>query len=249
MRKKIILEWPITVFKELQSNGLKSIFIKLPLVKKVIDRLPQKILDLIYFDDYHVTERIFEKGFVFMNLSDIPIGSKILDVGCAWSSLSLELACLGYHVWGIDIDDYPFHHPNLEFVKGSICKTDFPDNFFDVVIAVSTLEHIGLGWYGDSVQDSDIKAISEIHRILKNGGIFILTLPFGIRRTTKVFRVYDRESLYKLIDGFEIIKKEFFRNYEDKYWCPTSEKEAEKQDLNKRNRNGANVCLVLKNKK
>ena len=47
----------------------------------------------------------------------------------------------------------------------------FNDKFFDVVTAVSTIEHIGLGCYGDSIApDGDKEATTEIKRVLKRGG-------------------------------------------------------------------------------
>ncbi len=149
--------------------------------------------------------------------------------------------------WGIDINEYPFFHPNFKFVKGSICKTNFEDKFFDLIVSISTLEHIGLGWYGDNTKESDIMAIKEIKRILKKDGLFIMTVPFGIKRETKVFRVYDSNSLNELINGFEVVKADYFVNFNDKYWCISTKEDAEKQDINIRGRNGATVCLVLKN--
>lgn len=245
--KKILLEWPIVVHQKFKNKKLQMLASKIPMIKKCLERLPEKLLEKIVIYDYTVTERIFERGFLFMNLADIPVGSKILDVGCCWSSLSIELSCLGYKVFGIDISEYPFYHPNFTFVKGSICKTDFPDNFFDVVIAISTIEHIGLGHYGDSKQETDHQAVNEIKRVLKPNGRFILTLPYGKSMTTEVFKVYDKNSLASLIEGFEVVKAQYFINYNDIYWIPSTETEVSKCGVNKRNRNEGNVCLVLKN--
>ncbi|MCS7230990.1 MAG: class I SAM-dependent methyltransferase [Elusimicrobiota bacterium] len=246
---KIFLEWPIVVHKKFKNETLQKITSKFSIIKKILDRLPQKVLEKIYKEDYTVTERIFERGFLFMNLYDVSVGSKILDVGCCWSSISLELSCLGYKVWGIDISEYPFYHPNFTFVKGSICKTEFEDNFFDVIIAISTIEHIGLGHYGDSVFEDDYQAVSEIKRILKPNGKFILTLPFGKNMKTQLFRVYDKEALNKLISSFEIVKLQYFLNYNDKYWTLVTEEEVISCGVNERGRNTGNVCIVLKNLK
>lgn len=247
MTNKIFLEWPITVHKTIRNSFLKNITDKLPFLHKILFRLPQKIVYKIYRDDYTVTERIFERGFLFMNTSDLSLNSKILDIGCSWSSISMELSCLGFKVWAIDIDEYPFYHPNLTFIKEDICNVNFEENFFDLITAISTIEHIGLGHYGDNVkEDGDIKAMQNIRKFLKPDGKLILTLPYGKKAKTEVFRVYDKEALTNLIQGFKIIKSYYLINVNDKYWQIASEEEASKQGINERGRNKGNVCLVLK---
>lgn len=90
----------------------------------------------------------------------------------------------------------------------------FPDENFDAVIAVSTIEHIGLGAYGDPVQEgADSKAIKEIHRVLKPGGRLILTTPYCAEYRLAPWRggqerYYDETTLQRLLGSFEIIKKE-----------------------------------------
>jgi len=245
MRDKIRIVFPIVVHTMIKNKTLRNIAKKFPIIEKFLFRLPEKFVKKIFVEDYTVTERIIDNGFVFMSLHDLPYESKILDVGCCENTISLQLACLGFKVYGIDINEYPFYHPKLTFVKGSICKTNFEDNFFDAVIAVSTLEHIGLGWYGDSKEDSDIKAVNEIKRILKPRGKFILTVPYGVKQTTKVFRVYDKQDIKKLTEGFEIIDVRYSKNFEDKYWSVSTEEEVSKCGINKRGRNEGNICLLL----
>lgn len=93
-----------------------------------------------------VNERSIEYSFVFMNLNPPPAK---LDVGCSGSELPMILATHGYNVYGIDIRDYHIKRPNFVFIKGDIMSTCFPDNFFDIVIAVLTIEHLRLpGRYG-----------------------------------------------------------------------------------------------------
>ncbi len=56
----------------------------------------------------------------------------------------------------------------LAKVKMDIHKIPFEANTFDVVLCNHVLEHV----------DSDIKAMSEINRVLKPGGFAILQVPF-----------------------------------------------------------------------
>jgi len=47
-------------------------------------------------------------------------------------------------------------------------KNNFEDEIFDVIVAVSSIEHAGLGAYGESkFEKGDYKIISEFYRILK----------------------------------------------------------------------------------
>jgi 2-polyprenyl-3-methyl-5-hydroxy-6-metoxy-1,4-benzoquinol methylase len=44
-------------------------------------------------------------------------GKRILDFGCTRSELVLQFASFGYEVWGIDLRDYFFTHPNLTTLR------------------------------------------------------------------------------------------------------------------------------------
>jgi ubiquinone/menaquinone biosynthesis C-methylase UbiE len=56
---------------------------------------------------------------------------------------------------------------NYEYKSQSIEKTDYPDNYFDAIVAVSVLEFV-----------KDLPAaITEIKRILKKDGVFVTICP------------------------------------------------------------------------
>ncbi|GAI40803.1 unnamed protein product, partial [marine sediment metagenome] len=76
-------------------------------------------------------ERIIEYSFVIQKLDSLPRG-KVLDVGCTarLNYLPAALASLSWEVWGIDLREFKFRHPNFHFVLGDIRNTNFPDNFF-----------------------------------------------------------------------------------------------------------------------
>jgi len=153
-------------------------------------------------------------------LTNFPAACKVLDIGSSGSQLPVMLACLGFDVWTLDARKYEYTdlNSNLHSITGDLRRTDLPDNFFDVVTAVSTLEHIGLGRYGDPVDtEGDRNAIKEIKRIMVPNGTLLLTVPFGKRCTTVLHRVYDKESLLMLLQNFEINRMEFFVKT-DKSW-------------------------------
>jgi SAM-dependent methyltransferase len=173
-------------------------------------------------------ERIIEKSWVFRHFPPVGAGIRVLDLGCAESRAALELASNGYRVTGIDMQPCPFRHPNFDFVLGNLCTSGLAGNSFDVVLALSTIEHIGLGAGGDTGEElPDRAAMREVHRVLKDGGRLLLTVPFGRRAVTPLHRIYDLESLRSLLAGFETEVIEYGVKLDGKTWqCPAAEEDA-----------------------
>ncbi len=163
-----------------------------------------------YFEprEVHVNERILEIPFV---LQRIPVGSKVLDVGSSSSSLALQLACLGYSVTAIDVRPYPFAHPNLTFLQQDIASCNLPEQSHDYAILISTLEHMGLGAYGDSRGMSDREFLDTVAKYVRPGGHILITFPFGARFQGTWYRVYDAGTLTSLLHGYEVVEKKFAR--------------------------------------
>lgn len=244
MGRKIVIQTPVTIAKKIENPFLKKMTKKMPFLLKMLDRLPQKLLDKAFYDDYSVNERIFERPFVFLNLPPLERNIKVLDVGCSFNTLSLEMASMGYKVWGIDLIEYPFQHPNLEFIKADITAMPLSENFFDVVVAVSVIEHIGIGHYGDPLYESgDHKALKEIYRVSKTGGKFILTVPYGKKMVVEnFFRIYDEDELRRLLNDFKIEKILYFARA-GKVWSSVSREEAATKTVDERRRNMATVLV------
>jgi SAM-dependent methyltransferase len=170
---------------------------------------------------HSVNERMVEVPFVLRSLEESD--ERILDVGCSQSILPLELAHLGFRVWGIDQRSYPVRHPNFAFVRCDVCQLSFPASFFDTVICLSTLEHVGLGFYGDTRHErGDLAAIRELSRVLKPGGKLILTTPYG-RRGEGWQRVYDSAGIAELLAGLRIEKARYCVQAGD-VWQETDER-------------------------
>jgi Methylase involved in ubiquinone/menaquinone biosynthesis len=69
-------------------------------------------------------------------------------------------------------------YPNLQFVVGDNCKLPFSDNSIDVVSS--------RGGIGNTI-GSKIKAIKEVYRVLKPGGLFVSSEGFVTRETLALF--------------------------------------------------------------
>lgn len=97
---------------------------------------------------------------------------RVLDACCGGGENSFFFKNQGSSVVGVDISEAQCEHyrkrfPEGEVVCGSVLKTGFPDNSFDIVVTES-LHHLH-PYVNDGIQ--------EIIRILKPGGHFLLWEP------------------------------------------------------------------------
>jgi SAM-dependent methyltransferase len=157
-----------------------------------------------------VNERIVEQPFVFSALAALPAGSRILDVGGSESSVGLSLAALGHDVVVVDPRPHPLAHPRLRHVAAPV-EGFADDEGFDAAIALSAVEHFGLGGYvgaGASASRADLDAVRRIRALLKPGGRLVLTVPFAAEASADDFqRVYDEAGLTELLEGWEVVER------------------------------------------
>lgn len=164
-----------------------------------------------FFPEYFATEplrptdRYIEYPWVLKKLAKTP--RKILDVGSSGSMLPLLINAFGHNVYCIDIRPLPQtvqEFKRVTFIHRDICRNCLPDNYFDVITAISTIEHIGLNnRYGANNNSSDILAIQEIYRILKPGGDFYMSVPSADEdKITKTHKIYDWQKIKNLIAPF-----------------------------------------------
>ncbi len=161
-------------------------------------------------------------------------GDSIVDLGCGdgfylylLSNLSIRLKLIG-----LDCDEIVLRNAKknlgtkkVKLVLGSATKTPFKDDLFDKAIMTEVLEHI----------EEDKEALREVYRIIRPGGLLVLTVPsynfpflwdpinwilqnlFGTHISGTGFlagiwarhlRLYKKEDLEKLVEkvGFKIDK-------------------------------------------
>lgn len=108
----------------------------------------------------------------------------------------------------------------LADVKADICNLPFKDNEFDVIFCNHVLEHI----------PDDTKAMQELYRVLKKGGMAILQIPQDLSREktfednsitdpkerAKIFGQYDHVRIYGR-DYFDKLRSIGFTVLEEDY--------------------------------
>lgn len=140
---------------------------------------------------------------------------RVLDVGCSTSDYLADLAQTDSpqdrRVYGLD-PDTPRPIRNVGVVKGTVVAPPFPPNSFDLILCISTVEHIGLPVYGQhEFPHGDILAMRHVRRLLAPGGRLLLTVPFGRAQVNPWFRVYDRRDLRRLTASFRRLSASFYR--------------------------------------
>jgi hypothetical protein len=82
---------------------------------------------------------------------------------------------------------------------------------FDNAASFSSLEHSGLGRYGDPLDpNGDIKAVKQVHCMIKPGGLFFLGLPTSSDNSSFIefnaHRFYGYKRLNKLFVGWDLVE-------------------------------------------
>ena len=103
-------------------------------------------------------------------------------------------------------------------VQADVRTPVFRDDFFDLILMISTIEHVGRdnSGYGlggsDGTDRPDIAAIQQLARWLRPGGRLLLSVPFGRFEDHGWLINYDAAYLDSLIEGSQL------QIASDEYW-------------------------------
>jgi SAM-dependent methyltransferase len=86
---------------------------------------------------------------------------------------------------------------NLKCGAADLCSLDFDDRSLNSLSCMHTIEHIGLGRYGDPLDaDGDRRALSELQRVLAPSGSLLVVVPTGRPRIQfNAHRIYSPEMM------------------------------------------------------
>src|SRR2546428_155716 len=78
------------------------------------------------------------------------------------------------------------------FVRADMRRPPFRPATFDGATMVSTLEHVGIGFYDPALgSDDDVALMRELRTLVRPGGSLLLTVPFGRSGVGPLQRSYD----------------------------------------------------------
>lgn len=158
-----------------------------------------------------IHHRNFEIDYVLDKINDLSwlinkSNLAVLDIGATESLLLYELEARNYTPIGLDVRNYHTELPkNSLFYRGDITNSNIVKEFKNLIVyfivALSSIEHIGLGVYGDTIKpNGDRLSIENIHKILHDDGYFIITVPMKYWQTDSG-RGYTPKEFLKLIEG------------------------------------------------
>jgi len=106
-------------------------------------------------------------------------GSYVLDVGCGAGMTSIDLMRLGCRVHGVDISAKMLDHARENFARAGMDASKWEltcDGLFGAELESESFDAIaGLGFL--QYQDDEAAALRELYRVLKPGGVLVITGP------------------------------------------------------------------------
>jgi 2-polyprenyl-3-methyl-5-hydroxy-6-metoxy-1,4-benzoquinol methylase len=147
-------------------------------------------------------------------------GGKVLEMGCGYGMLSLEMARNGLDVTGIDLSpksigvanrykkENPFtdNFGSLEYRCGDITEMDFPPESFDSVVFFRSLHHIA----------GTAEVMDKAHRIMKPGGYLLISEPVRSRFSEESARF--AALLRTVLPTWEPFEKKLGKEWTEQLW-------------------------------
>lgn len=137
----------------------------------------------------------------------LPGGARVLELGCCETDFSkwLRQARPDVELVGVDVNQMHDSYCGA-FLQQAAESCDFAPGFFDAAIALGSIEHFGLGFYGDPINDTaDLEVVALLERWLTPGGWFYFDVPWTPEThyvtPNRHFRVYDDTTLQTRLHG------------------------------------------------
>ena len=169
-------------------------------------------------------DREIEWGFLLHHLEPATeFIASALDFGPMPPSAPTSQLALrqGYRVVAVGLENITHQHPDFEYIQADINEIEQPGRF-DVITSISTLEHVGLGRYGDPVGPAfDLRAMERMRLWMRPLARMYMTIPIGQDAVIGHYhRVYGEERLPRLLEGYRILKEQYWRkSFGDEWFC------------------------------
>jgi SAM-dependent methyltransferase len=135
---------------------------------------------------------------------------RLLDLGCGYGGLSIHAARHGANVVAVDTSDHKVavlkqrlrEEPSpisgsIEVFKGAATMLPLDSATFDRAVTLGVIEWVGLTTAGPDPRALQVRALSEIARVLKPGGTYVLGTK---NRWYPVFMLREPQLRWPLVD-------------------------------------------------
>jgi SAM-dependent methyltransferase len=151
-------------------------------------------------------------------LARVQPGDRVLDVGTANAEPAYVAALLGRgaaELTGADLAEADI--PGIRTVVADVRDLPFEDRAFDLVLCVSTLEHVGrdnrvYGASDEADPEGIADALEELRRVLADDGRLVVTVPCGEPEDHGWFVQLEPDSWNDafLEAGFSVLEEEIY---------------------------------------
>lgn len=156
-------------------------------------------IDNYFWQDLWAARLIYKSGI-----------KKHFDIGSRIDGFIAHLLAMDVEVSIIDIREFPGEVENLHtIVDDATSLKQIADNSIDSMSALCSLEHFGLGRYGDPIDpEACFKCFTEIQKKIKKGGHLYISVPIGKERVEfNAHRVFYASTIVESFN--ELTLKEF----------------------------------------
>jgi len=179
------------------------------LLKQQVDTVPRfeqtqtQFLPLLN-DDSHKTD--FDPHYIYHTAwaaRRLRLGTAIEHVDFASSLYFVSIASAIVPIRFFDYRPAPLIFDGVQAGQANLTSLPFESNSLPSVSCMHVVEHIGLGRYGDPVDyDGDIKAMTELARVVTIGGSLLFVVPVGLSRIVyNAHRIYSYQQIRQSFGG------------------------------------------------
>jgi SAM-dependent methyltransferase len=130
---------------------------------------------------------------------DFPPAARVLEIGCAEADWQTPMLAVRPDLQITGIDWRACRRPGTT-IRGDVLAHAFPPASFDVVVGISSIEHIGLGHYEQdpAAVEGDVQCLARVRDWLRPGGWVYLDVPYnaaGYHVLGTKARIYDDAAI------------------------------------------------------
>lgn len=224
-RLPTILSWLLRKIYDLRfylriPNYLISIYYFRKAEKGSTQRFRFKTLDLLPKISDFASTTGFDRHYIYHPAWAARVLARLKPARHIDISSSLHFCTLVSAFIPIEFFDYRPAHlnlPNLKCGEADLCNLAFESNSIMSLSCMHVVEHIGLGRYGDPLDyDGDLKAISELTRVLAPGGHLLFVVPIGVSRLLfNAHRIYSYDQVVSNFKSLELLEYALIPRPED----------------------------------